>query len=186
MEEIKMYLDEAKSDMDKALKHTEFELNKIRAGKAQPNMLDGIMVDYYGAATPIQQISSITAPEVRSLMIKPYERNMINTIEKAIRDANLGYNPQNDGDTIRIAIPPLTEERRRDLVKQVKNEVESGKVRIRKIRQETNEELKKLKTDGAPEDEVKKAEEVVQQLTNDYTAKIEAVLAAKEKELMTV
>jgi ribosome recycling factor len=186
MEEIKMYLDEAKSDMDKALKHTELELNKIRAGKAQPNMLDGIMVDYYGASTPIQQISSITAPEVRSLMIKPYERNMINTIEKAIRDANLGYNPQNDGDTIRIAIPPLTEERRRDLVKQVKNEVESGKVRIRKIRQETNDELRKLKNDGAAEDEVKKAEEIVQTLTNDYTAKIESILAAKEKELMTV
>ncbi|MCU0417819.1 MAG: ribosome recycling factor [Cytophagaceae bacterium] len=186
MEEIKMYLDDAKDSMEKALKHSEAELTKIRAGKAMPNMLDGIMVDYYGAATPIQQVASITAPEARSLAVKPWEKKMISTIEKAIRDANLGLNPQNDGENIRIVIPPLTEERRKDLVKQVKNEVENGKVRVRKVRQETNDALKKLQKDGAPEDAVKKAEESVQAFTNDYINKLDAVLAAKEKELMTV
>lgn len=181
-----MYLDDAKDSMEKALKHSEAELTKIRAGKAMPNMLDGIMVDYYGAATPIQQVASITAPEARSLAVKPWEKKMISTIEKAIRDANLGLNPQNDGENIRIVIPPLTEERRKDLVKQVKNEVENGKVRVRKVRQETNDALKKLQKDGAPEDAVKKAEESVQAFTNDYINKLDAVLAAKEKELMTV
>ncbi|MFN8416373.1 MAG: ribosome recycling factor [Cytophagaceae bacterium] len=186
MEEIKMYLDDAKESMDKALSHTETELTKIRAGKAMPNMLDGIMVDYYGASTPIQQVASITAPEARSLAVKPWEKKMISTIEKAIRDANLGLNPQNDGETIRIVIPPLTEERRRDLVKQVKNEVENGKVRVRKVRQETNDGLKKLQKDGAPEDAVKKAEETVQSVTNDFINKLDALMVAKEKELMTV
>jgi len=186
MEEIKFYLDDAKDSMQKAIKHTEFELTKVRAGKASPNMFDGLMIEYYGALTPIQQIASVTTPEARTIAIKAYEKSMITTIEKAIRDANMGFNPQNDGDTIRINIPPLTEERRRDLVKQVKAEGESGKVRIRKIRQETNDELRKLLKDGASEDEVKKAEEIVQTLTNETVVKLDALLAAKEKELMTV
>jgi len=186
MEEIKFYLDDAKESMQKAIKHTEFELTKIRAGKASPNMFDGLMIEYYGALTPIQQIASVTTPEARTIAIKAYEKNMITTIEKAIRDANMGFNPQNDGDLIRINIPPLTEERRRDLVKQVKAEGESGKVRIRKIRQETNDELRKLLKDGASEDEVKKAEEIVQTLTNETVIRLDALLAAKEKELMTV
>jgi ribosome recycling factor len=172
--------------MQKALKHVEFELSKIRAGKASPNMFDGLMVEYYGMSTSLGQVSSITVPEPRSVSIKAFEKSMITTIEKAIRDANMGLNPQNDGDVIRVNIPPLTEERRRDLVKQTKAEGESGKVRIRKIRQETNDELRKLLKDGASEDEVKKAEEVVQALTNDTNAKLETLIGLKEKELMTV
>jgi ribosome recycling factor len=186
MEEIKLYLDDAKDNMQKALKHVEFELSKIRAGKASPNMFDGLMVEYYGMSTSLGQVSSITVPEPRSVSIKAFEKSMITTIEKAIRDANMGLNPQNDGDVIRVNIPPLTEERRRDLVKQTKAEGESGKVRIRKIRQETNDELRKLLKDGASEDEVKKAEEVVQALTNDTNAKLETLIGLKEKELMTV
>ncbi|MBC7450362.1 MAG: ribosome recycling factor [Cytophagales bacterium] len=186
MEEIKFYLDDAKDSMQKAIKHTEFELSKIRAGKASPNMFDGLMIEYYGASTPLNQVASVTTPEPRSISIKAYEKSMITTIEKAIRDANMGFNPQNDGDTIRINVPPLTEERRRDLVKQVKAEGESGKVRIRKIRQETNDELRKLLKDGASEDDVKKAEETVQTLTNETVVKLDNLLAAKEKELMTV
>lgn len=186
MEEIKLYLDDAKDNMQKAIKHVEHELTKIRAGKAAPNMFDGMMVDYYGSSTPIGQIASITVPEPRTITIKAFEKSMISTIEKVIRDSGMGFNPQNDGDVIRINVPPLTEERRRDLVKQTKTEAESGKVRIRKIRQETNDELRKLLKDGASEDEVKKAEDVVQVLTNDTTAKLEALIASKEKELMTV
>jgi ribosome recycling factor len=186
MEEIKLYLDDAKDNMQKAIKHVEFELSKIRAGKASPNMFDGLMVEYYGMSTSLGQVSSITVPEPRSVSIKAFEKSMITTIEKAIRDANMGLNPQNDGDVIRVNIPPLTEERRRDLVKQTKAEGESGKVRIRKIRQETNDELRKLLKDGASEDEVKKAEEVVQALTNDTNAKLETLIGLKEKELMTV
>ncbi len=186
MEEIKLYLDDAKDSMLKAIKHMEMELSKIRAGKASPNMFDGLMVDYYGASTPLGQVASVSVPEPRSLTIKAYEKSMITTIEKAIRDSNMGFNPQNDGDVIRINIPPLTEERRRDLVKQTKAEGESGKIRIRKIRQETNDELRKLLKDGASEDEVKRAEEIVQALTNDTTAKLEGLIAIKEKELMTV
>ena len=186
MEEINLYLDDAKDNMQKAIKHTEFELSKIRAGKASPNMFDGMMVDYYGASTPLGQVASVSVPEPRSITIKAYEKSMITTIEKVIRDSNMGFNPQNDGDVIRINVPPLTEERRRDLVKQTKAEGEIGKVRIRKIRQETNDELRKLLKDGASEDEVKKAEEIVQALTNDTNAKLDTLIAAKEKELMTV
>jgi ribosome recycling factor len=186
MEEINLYLDDAKDSMQKAIKHTELELSRIRAGKASPNMFDGLMVEYYGISTPLGQVATVSVPEPRSLTIKAYEKSMVTTIEKAIRDANMGFNPQNDGDVIRINIPPLTEERRRDLVKQVKAEGESGKVRIRKIRQETNDELRKLLKDGASEDEIKRAEETVQALTNDTSAKLEALIAAKEKELMTV
>lgn len=186
MEEINLYLDEAKDSMQKAIKHTEFELSKIRAGKASPNMFDGLMVDYYGASTPLGQVASVSVPEPRTIAIKAYEKSMISTIEKVIRDANMGFNPQNDGDVIRINVPPLTEERRRDLVKQTKAEGESGKVRIRKIRQETNDELRKLLKEGASEDEVKRAEEVVQALTNDTNAKLDTLIASKEKELMTV
>lgn len=151
-----------------------------------PSMLHGVMVDYYGASTPLEQVGSITTPDARSLMIKPWEKKLIADIEKAIRDSNLGLNPQNDGDVVRINIPPLTEERRKNLVKQVKAEGENGKVGIRNIRKDTNEELKKLLKDGASEDDVKKAEEQVQNLTNDFIAKIDNVLGKKEAEIMTV
>jgi len=186
MEEIELYLDDAKDSMQKALKHTELELSKIRAGKATPNMLDGIMLDYYGVQSAIQNVSSISTPDARTLAVKPWEKGMITTIEKAIRDANLGYNPQNNGESIIINIPPMTEERRKTLVKQAKAEVENGKVRIRTIRKDTNDELKKLLKDGAAEDAVKAAEDKVQTLTNEYIALMDQVLSKKEAEIMTI
>jgi ribosome recycling factor len=186
MEEIKLFLDEAKEMMEKSLKHTGIEFSKIRAGKASPAMLDGLVVDYYGVPTPISQAATINTSDARTLVIKPFEKKLVVEIERAIINANLGFNPQNDGELIRILIPALTEERRRDLVKQVKQEAEAGRVAIRNIRKEINEELRKLQKEGASEDDIKKAEEKVQQLTDSYSAKIEELVAAKEKEIMTV
>lgn len=184
MEEIELYLEEARDLMSKALSHASNELTKIRAGKANPNMLDGIMVSYYGATTPLNQVSSMTTPDARSIFIKPWEKSLIQEIEKAIRDANLGLNPQNDGQQVIVNIPMLTEERRKQLVKQVSAECEQGKVSIRNIRKETNEQLKKIK--GVSEDDVKNAEDKVQKLTDDSIAKIDALLKKKEVEIMTV
>jgi len=186
MEEIKLFLDEAKDSMQKSLKHTEGELSKIRAGKATPSMVEGVMVDYYGTATPLGQVGSITTPDARTIAIKPWEKKLINDIEKAIRDSDLGLNPSNDGDIVRINIPPLTEERRKALVKQTKAEGENGKVRIRNIRKDINEELKKLLKEGASQDEIKIAEDKVQALTNEFVAKVDEILAKKEAEIMTV
>lgn len=186
MEEIKFYLDEAKESMQKSVKHTESELSKIRAGKAMPNMLDGIMVDYYGAMTPISQVAAINTPDARTIAIKPWEKKMISEIDKAIRDSDLGLNPTSDSDLIRINIPPLTEERRKSLVKQAKAEAENGKVRIRGIRKDTNEELKKLLKEGASEDEIKKAEESVQQLTDQFIANVDKLLSEKEEDILTI
>ena len=186
MEEVQLFLDDAKESMEKAYKHTGSELSKIRAGRANPSMLDGILVDYYGTPTPLNQVASVNTPDARSLLIKPWEKKLIADIEKAIKNSDLNLNPQNDGDQVRINIPTLTEERRRDLVKQAKNEAESGRVRIRNIRKETNEELRKLQKEGVPEDEVKKAEDKVQQLTDSYVRKVDELFAAKEKEIMTV
>src|SRR6187402_3346356 len=184
MEEIEMFLEEARDLMSKALTHASNELTKIRAGKANPSMLDGIMVSYYGATTPLNQVSSLTTPDARTIFIKPWEKGMINEIEKSIRDANLGLNPQNDGQQVIINVPMLTEERRKILVKQVGQECEHGKVSIRTIRKETNEQLKKIK--GASEDDVKNAEEGVQKLTDDAIVRIDALMKKKEAEIMTV
>lgn len=184
MEELELYLEEAKDLMNKAVTHVAHELTKIRAGKANPTMLDGIMVSYYGAMTPLNQVSSMTTPDARTIFIKPWEKNLIQEIEKAIRDANLGLNPQNDGQQVIINIPMLTEERRKQLVKQVSQECEHGRVSVRNIRKETNEQLKKIK--GVSEDDVKNAEEEVQKLTNDFIQKIDALLKKKEVEIMTV
>jgi ribosome recycling factor len=184
MEEIEMYLDEAKELMGKALTHLSHELTKIRAGKANPSMLDGIMVSYYGAMTPLSQVSSMTTPDARTIFIKPWEKGLIQEIEKAIMTANLGLTPQNDGQQIIINIPMLTEERRKQLVKQVSQECEQGRVSIRSIRKETNEQLKKIK--GASEDDIKNAEETVQTQTNDSILKIDALFKKKEAEIMTV
>lgn len=186
MEEIQLFLSEAKDLMEKSVKHSGNELNKIRAGKAMPSMLDGIVVSYYGADTPLNQLATVNTPDARTLSIRPFERKLIMDIEKAIRDSDLGLNPQNDGENIRINIPPMTEERRRDLVKQVSKEAEAGKVSIRNIRKETNDELRKLLKEGASEDEVKDAEEHVQQLTNRFTARLDEMVGVKEKEIMTV
>ncbi|HEY5746729.1 MAG TPA: ribosome recycling factor [Chryseolinea sp.] len=184
MEEILLFLDEAKDLMTKGLAHVSHELTKIRAGKANPAMLDGIMVSYYGAMTPINQVSSMTSPDARTIFIKPWEKGTIPEIERAIINANLGLNPQNDGQQVIINVPMLTEERRKQLVKQVGQECEHGKVSVRNIRKETNEQLKKIK--GASEDDVKNAEETVQKMTDEFIARIDALMKKKEAEIMTV
>ncbi|MCH6232544.1 ribosome recycling factor [Cognataquiflexum rubidum] len=186
MEEIQLYLEEAKELMQKAVNHTAAELVKIRAGKAMPNLLDGIMVAYYGAPTPLQQVASVTTPDARTLTIKPWERNLINEIERSIINSDLGLAPQNNGEIIILTIPPMTEERRRNLVKQAKNECESGKISIRTVRKETNESLRKLQKEGASEDEIKRAEDTVQKFTDSYSTKIDELLVKKEVEIMTV
>ncbi|MFC5625999.1 ribosome recycling factor [Algoriphagus winogradskyi] len=186
MEEIELYLDEAKELMQKAVDHTAAELLKIRAGKAMPNLLDGIMVQYYGANTPLNQVSSVNTPDARTLSIKPFERSMISEIEKAIINSDLGLAPQNNGEVIILTIPALTEERRISLVKQAKHECEGGKISLRTVRKDINDELKKLQKDGAAEDEIKRAEDVVQKLTDQYSAKIDELLAKKEVDIMKV
>ncbi len=183
---IKMELDEALSAMEKALAHAESEFLKIRAGKASVAMLDGIMVDYYGAATALAQVANVNTPDARTIVVQPWEKSMISPIEKAIMEANIGLNPQNDGQLIRLNVPPLTEERRRDLVKKVKEEAERGKITVRNIRKATNESIKKLKNDGASEDEIKVGEGEVQKLTDAYIAKVDQLTEIKEKDVMTV
>lgn len=184
MEEIELYLEDAKDQMNKALAHVGHELVKIRAGKATPSMLDGIIVPYYGVNSPLNQVASVTAPEARTLFIKPWEKQLIQEIEKAIMAANIGLTPQNDGQQVIINIPMLTEERRKQLVKQVHGECEHGKVSVRSVRKETNESLKKIK--GASEDDIKNAEETVQKLTDDFIARIDSLMKKKEAEIMTV
>ena len=181
-----MFLDEAKELMDKTIRHTGLEFNKIRAGKASPSMLDGITIEYYGVPTPIAQAATINTSDARTIVIRPFEKKIFNDIERAIINSDLGLSPQNDGEVIRLIIPPLNEERRVNLVKQVKNEAEAGKVSIRSIRKETNEELRKLLKEGASEDDVKRAEEKVQQLTDANITRIDQLTADKEKEIMTV
>jgi len=162
------------------------ELTKIRAGKAMPNMLDALNVDYYGNSTPVHQVASITTPDARTLIIKPWEKAMIGEIEKAIINSDLGLNPQNDGEIVRINIPALTEERRIILVKQAKAAAENGKVSIRNIRKDTNEQLKKLLKEGASEDLIKDAEAKVQKYTDEHVKKIDGVFEVKEKDIMTL
>lgn len=183
---IKLQLEDASESMQKAILHTESELTKIRAGKAMPSMLDGINVDYYGAATPLSQVANINTPDPRTLVIQPWERTLLGSIEKAIIDSNIGLNPQNDGNIIRLVVPPLTEERRRDLVRKVKEEAEKGKVAVRNIRKEANDAIKKFKNDGVSEDEIKVGEGEVQKLTDNYIAKVDKLSEAKEKDIMTV
>ena len=183
---IKKQLTDAKSSMDKAIDHTDNELLKIRAGKASPAMLDGIVVDYYGTATPLAQVGNVNTPDARTLVIQPWEKSLLGPIEKAIMESNLGLNPQNDGVIIRINVPPLTEERRRDLVKKVKAEAEQGKIAIRNIRKDINEKIRKLKADGVSEDEMKTGEGEVQKLTDSYIIKVDQLSEAKEKDIMTV
>ncbi|GAA4132973.1 ribosome recycling factor [Sphingobacterium kyonggiense] len=183
---ISLQLDECKESMIKAVAHTESELTKIRAGKATPGMLDGIYVDYYGNSTPLAQVSNINTPDARTIVIQPWEKPMLSVIEKAIMDSNIGLNPQNDGSIIRLAVPPLTEERRRDLVKKAKEETEKGRVAVRNIRKDANESIKKLKNDGVSEDEIKTGEAEVQKLTDAYIAKVDLLAELKEKDIMTV
>ncbi len=186
MEELEFLLEEAKDHMEKSISHVAHALAKIRAGRAMPSMLDGLTVQYYGNPTPISQVASVNTPDARSLVIKPWEKNMISEIEKAIINSDLGLNPQNDGEIVRLNIPALTEERRKELVKQSKNEAEHGKVSVRGVRKDANEQIKKLLKEHVSEDEVKKAEAKIQEFTDEYVKKIDDLLAKKEEEIMTV
>jgi len=183
---IKKQVNDAKANMDKAVEHADNELNKIRAGKASPSLLDDVKVDYYGTPTPLSQIGSVNTPDARTIVVQPWEKSLLGAIEKAIKEANLGLNPQNDGIIIRINVPPLTEERRRDLVKKAKGEAENGKIAVRNIRKDANEKIKKLKSEGVSEDEIKAGEAEVQKLTDIYIAKVDQLSEAKEKDIMTV
>jgi len=183
---IKKQVADAKISMDKAIEHCDSELQKIRAGKANPAMLDDIMVEYYGTPTPLSQVGSVNTPDARTIVVQPWEKSLLPLIEKAIKEANLGVNPQNDGVIIRINVPPLTEERRRDLVKKSKGEAETGKIAIRNIRKDANEKIRKLKSEGVSEDEMKTGEGEIQKLTDAYIIKVDVLSDAKEKDIMTV
>jgi len=185
-EDVQNIQKETEALMNKAINHLEAELVKIRAGKANPTMLDGLMVDYYGSPMPIAQVGNITVLDARTLSIQPWEKNMLQPIERSIIAGNIGINPQNDGNSIRLFLPPLTEERRKELVKKCNNEGENGKISIRNIRREAIEQIKKLQKDGISEDITKDAEAAVQDITNRFIALIEKHLQAKEKEIMAV
>ena len=174
---------EVTDSMDKTLENLEKRLGTVRAGRANPSSLDGVFVEYYGSMTPLKQLATISVPEARQLLIKPFDKSSLGAIEKAILASNLGYNPGNDGETIRIVIPELTEERRRELAKQVKAIAEESKVSIRNIRHDGIEDIKKCEL---PEDEEKALEKDIQDLVNEYNRKIEAKLKEKEQELLTV
>ena len=185
-EEIQFELDAATEAMQKAIDRLANELTKVRAGKANPSMLGSVYVDYYGAKTPLSQVSNITTPDARTLMVQPWEKSLIQEISKAIIDSNLGLNPQNNGEAIMLAIPPLTEERRRDLVKQTRAYGEDAKVSIRIARKDANDSIKQMQKDGLPEDTAKRTEELIQTITGKFIEKVDAVLAEKEKDIMTV
>jgi ribosome recycling factor len=185
-EESQFVLDSAAEGMEKSLEHLEKEFQKIRAGKASPGMLSGVIVEYYGAHVPLEQTANISIPDPRQIVVQPFDKSSINTIDKAIRNANLGFNPASDGDILRIQVPPLNEERRRDLVKRAKAESEDAKIGIRNVRRQANDEAKKLEKDGIPEDEVKKLIEKIQELTNDYIQKVDKLLELKETDILTI
>ncbi|KAF2331059.1 ribosome recycling factor [Flavobacterium ginsenosidimutans] len=185
-EEIDFILESTEESMNGTIAHLEKEFLNIRAGKASPAMLGGVFVDYYGSATPLSQVSKISVPDARTITLQPFEKNMLQAIEKAILIANIGFNPMNNGDMIIISVPPLTEERRRDLAKQAKSEAEDAKIGIRNSRKDANTDIKKLEKEGTSEDICKSAEEEVQNLTNSFIKKIDELLAAKEAEIMKV
>ena len=182
-EKLEIILKVAEDKMQSSLKHLENELLNIRAGKANPSMLKSVMVDYYGNPTALGQLANINTPDSKSLIVQPWDKNLLQEIEKGIINANLGFNPMNNGDTVIISIPPLTEERRKELVKIVRNETENSKIRIRNIRKDSNHEVKKT---DISDDEKKNFEIDIQELTNNFITKIDSVLSAKEKEIMTV
>lgn len=185
-EEINFIIEEAQESMNNAVLHLDKEFQKIRAGKASPSMLEGVRVDYYGSMTPIEQVSNINTPDPRQIIVQPWEKSMLVPIEKAIMAANLGFNPQNNGEVLRINVPPLTEERRRDLVKKAKAEVENAKVTVRSIRRSAMDAGKKLEKEGVPEDEIKQMEKEVQNLTDKHIDKVDKLFDVKEKDIMTV
>ena len=185
-EEVDIIIDEMNETMQKAILHFESELIKIRAGKASPSMLDGLTVDYYGTPTAIHQVANISALDTRTISVQPWEKNMLAPIERSILMANIGITPQNDGVQIRLFLPPLTEERRRELIKRAAGEGEQSKVAIRNIRRDAIEQIKKLQKDGLSEDATKDAEESVQEVTNKFIVAVDKHLAAKEKEMLIV
>jgi len=185
-EDIEFCLEEAKEGMQNAILHLEKVFQKIRAGKASTQMLEGVKIDYYGVMTPIDQTSNISTPDARQIIVQPWDKSVLGLIEKAILAANLGFNPKNEGEILRIMVPALTEERRKDLVRRAKTEAENAKISIRNIRRNANETAKKLKKDGVPEDEVDKLETDIQKITDDYSAKVDQILEIKEKDIMTV
>lgn len=185
-EDVQITLELAEDSMKKAIAHLEAELTKIRAGKANSQMLDGIMVDYYGTPTPINQVGNISVLDARTLSIQPWEKNMLQPIERAIIASNIGINPQNDGTNIRLFLPPLTEERRRDLVKKCHAEGENSKISIRNIRRDAIEGIKKLQKNGLSEDAAKDAEADIQELTNKFILLVDKHLVSKEKEIMSI
>lgn len=185
-EEVELVIEETRDRMQKALEHLEYELSRLRAGRATPVLLDGITVDYYGVNSPLSQVSNINTPDPKTILIQPWEKNMLGTIEKAIMAANIGLTPMNNGEVIRISIPPLTEERRHQLVKQVRNEGETAKISIRNARKWANDELKRMLKEGLPEDIEENASENIQEMTHEYSAKVDKVMALKEKDVMTV
>ena len=185
-EEVSLVIDICKEKMDAAVEHLDKELVHIRAGKAAPSMLDGVLVDYYGSQTPLSQVSNVSTPDARTIAVQPWEKGLIPEIEKAIINANLGFNPDNNGEIIRINIPVLTEERRKGLVKQASQEGENAKISIRGARKEANDSLKKLQKDGLSEDLEKDAEAEVQQLTDNFSKKVDSLVDAKEKDIMTI
>ncbi len=186
MSDVKTIVENARVLMDKAIAHLEAELQKVRAGKATPAMLDGVLVDYYGSKVPLSNTASVNTQDARTIVIQPWEKSMLTPIEKAIQVANLGFNPQNDGVIIRIMVPPLTEERRKQLTKTAKGLGEEAKVGIRNLRKEANEQIKKLQKDGLPEDEAKSGESRIQVLTDTNVTKVDKHVEQKEKEIMTV
>jgi len=185
-EELEFVLDICKEKMGAAIAHLEKELAHIRAGKASPSMLDGVQVEYYGSMTPLTQVSNVSTPDARTIAVQPWEKKLISEIEKAIMNANLGLNPDNNGEIIRINIPVLTEERRKGLVKQVHAEGEHAKVSIRTARKEANDSLKKLQKDGLSEDLAKDGEGEVQKFTDEFGVKVDSLVDAKEKDIMTI
>lgn len=185
-EDLQLILDDAKEKMQKAIEHLENELAKIRAGRANPAMLENIMVDYYGNRTPLRHVANVNSQDSRTLIVQPWEKGMLEAVDKAIQAANLGLMPQNDGNIVRIVIPALTEERRKEMVKKVKIEAENCKVAIRNLRKETNEAIKALQKDGLPEDEMKVGEQKAQQLTDSFIAQSDTHAEKKEKEILTV
>lgn len=185
-QEIQIITQKAKNSMDHSLDHLQKELSKLRTGKASTTMLEGILVDYYGAPTLLNQVANVATSDARTISIQPWEKKMLSHIEKAIFEANLGVTPQNDGEVIRIIIPPLTEDRRKDLVKQAKHLGEESKVGLRNARRDAMEVFKKAIKDGLSEDIGKRKEEETQKMLNSYVEKIDTIVSAKEKEIMTV
>jgi len=186
MEELDLVLETAETGMQSAIEHLEKELSKVRAGKASPSMLENVKVDYYGVISPISQVANVTTPDAKTIFIQPWDKSVLSLIEKAIMAANLGFNPTNNGEVIRIIVPPLTEERRKLLAKQVKALGENTKVVIRNERRDAIEEFKKLKKEGVSEDATKDAEQEVHKTHEEYIKKIDEIIVAKEKEIMTV